>query len=363
MNFRFEILKKSKKSKARVGKIHTTHGVVNTPVFLPVGTQGTVKTMSPRNLEEIGAEMILSNTYHLLLRPGPELIKEAGGLHKFMNWNKPILTDSGGFQVFSLSHMRKVTDEGVEFTSHVDGAKHFLTPEKVLEIQTMFGSDIMMPLDECVPYPCDKKQAKEAVERTTRWAKESKSQLQDPNFKINPKSKIPTLFGIVQGSTYKDLRKRSAEEIAQIDFPGYAIGGLSVGEPQAELFDMLDVVTDILPDDKPRHLMGVGYASDILGAIKLGADIFDCVIPTRLARHGSFLTYEGKTSIRLKDFEKDFTPIDPECDCYACKNFTKAYIRHLFWAREILAMQLLTIHNLHFYMRMLARLRQEILAE
>jgi queuine tRNA-ribosyltransferase len=363
MPFKFEILKKSKKSKARVGKIHTPHGVVNTPVFLPVGTQGTVKTMSPRDLDEIGAEMVLSNTYHLLLRPGPELIREAGGLHKFMNWNKPILTDSGGFQVFSLAHMRKVTDEGVEFTSHVDGAKHFLTPERVLEIQTMFGSDIMMPLDECVPYPCEKKQAREAVERTTKWARESKSKLQNPNLKINPKFKIPTLFGIAQGSTYKDLRQRSAREIAEIDFAGYAIGGLSVGEPQPEMFDMLDVVTDILPDDKPRHLMGVGYASDILGAVKLGADIFDCVIPTRLARHGSFLTYEGKTSIRLKDFEKDFSPIDPECDCYACKNFSKAYLRHLFWSREILAMQLLTIHNLRFYMRMLAKVREEILGE
>ncbi len=357
MEIKFEILKKSKESKARVGKLRTPHGVVNTPAFLPVGTQGTVKTMSPRDLEEIGAEMILSNTYHLLLRPGPELIKEAGGLHKFMNWNKPILTDSGGFQVFSLAHMRKVTDEGVEFTSHVDGTKHFLTPEKVLEIQTAFGSDIMMPLDECVPYPCDREQAKKAVERTTKWAMESKLKIKNDKLKMN------VLFGIIQGGTYKDLRKRSADEIAEMDFPGYAIGGLSVGEPQAEMFEMLDIVTDVLPEDKPRHLMGVGYASDILGAIKLGADIFDCVIPTRLARHGSFLTYEGKTSIRLAQFERDFSPIDPECDCYACRNFTKAYIRHLFWAREILAMQLLTIHNLRFYMRMLARVREEILAE
>ena len=357
MTFRFEIIRKSKKSKARVGKLHTSSGIVNTPAFLPVGTQGTVKTMSPRNLEEVGAEIILCNTYHLLLRPGPELIKEAGGLHKFMNWGKPILTDSGGFQVFSLAHMRKVTDEGVEFTSHVDGTKHFLTPEKVLEIQNAFGSDIMMPLDECVPYPCEKKIVKRAVERTTKWAKESKSEIR------NPKYEQGTLFGIVQGGTYKDLRKQSAEEIAEIDFPGYAIGGLSVGEPQKEMFEMLDVVTDVLPDDKPRHLMGVGYAQDILGAVKLGADLFDCVIPTRLARHGSFLTYEGKESIRQAKFEKDFTPIDPECDCYACKNFTKAYIRHLFWAREILAMQLLTIHNLRFYMRMLNKVRQEILEE
>jgi len=355
MAFRFEILKKSKRSKARVGKLHTPHGVVNTPVFLPVGTQATVKTMSPRNLIEIGAEMVLCNTYHLLLRPGPQLIEQAGGLHKFMHWDKPILTDSGGFQVFSLAHMRKVREEGVEFTSHVDGQKHFLTPDSVLDVQKAFDPDIMMPLDECVAYPCDKKTAKKALERTTAWAKQSKQRIKD----LAPS----VCFGIIQGSTYKDLRQESAKQIAEIDFPGFAIGGLSVGEPQAEMFEMLDAVTDILPEDRPRHLMGVGYAQDILGAVKLGADIFDCVIPTRLARHGSFLTYEGKVSIRLAKFEKDFTPIDAECDCYACRNFTRAYIRHLFWAREILAMQLLTAHNLRFYMRMLAKVRREILDE
>jgi len=363
MEYKFEILKKSSKSKARVGKLYTQHGEVNTPAFMPVGTQGTVKAMSPRNLNEVQTEIILGNTYHLYLRPGTELIKAAGGLHKFISWDKPILTDSGGFQVFSLAHMRKVTDEGVDFTSHVDGSKHFLTPEKVLEIQAVFGSDIMMPLDECTPYPCEKKVAEEAVGRTTRWAKQSKSKIQISKSKTNLKSQIPILFGIVQGSTYKDLRKRSAEEISEIDFPGYAIGGLSVGEPQEEMFGMLDVVTGVLPEDKPRHLMGVGYPSDILGAIKLGADLFDCVIPTRLARHGSFLTYEGKVSIRQARFEKDFTPIDPECDCYACKNFTKAYLRHLFWAREILALQLLTLHNLRFYMRMMEKARQDILDE
>ena len=352
-SFRFEILKKSSKSKARVGKLYTPHGIINTPAFMPIGTQGSVKTMTSRDLNELEAEIILSNTYHLFLRPGPELIREAGGLHKFMNWDKPILTDSGGFQVFSLAHMRKVTDEGVEFTSHLDGKNHFFTPERVVDIQNAFGSDIMMPLDECVAYPCDKKTATKALERTTAWAKMSKmSNVQRP--------KSPTLFGIVQGSTYKDLRKRSAEELAEIDFPGYGIGGLSVGEPQAEMFDMLNVVTDILPENAPRHLMGVGYPSDILGAIELGADLFDCVIPTRLARHGSYLSYEGKTSIRLNKFEKDFTPIDPECDCYACQNFTKAYIRHLFWAREITAMHLLTIHNLRFYMRMMEKVRREI---
>jgi queuine tRNA-ribosyltransferase len=357
MVFKYEIVKQSKKSKARVGKLHTPHGVINTPAFLPIATQGTVKTLTPRDLVEIGAEIILGNTYHLNLRPGPELIKEAGGLHQFINWHKPILTDSGGFQVFSLAHLRKISDEGVEFTSHIDGAKHFLTPEKVLDIQAAFGSDIMMPLDECVAYPCEKKAATEAVVRTTKWARRSKESVERRTLNAG------TLFGIVQGSTYKDLRQRSAEEIASLDFPGYAIGGLSVGEPQAEMFDMLDLVTDILPDKAPRHLMGVGYAADILGAIKLGADLFDCVIPTRLARHGSFLTLAGKTSIRLNQFEKDFTPIDPECDCYACRSFTKAYIRHLFWSREITAMRLLTIHNLRFFMRLLERVRQEILAE
>ena len=332
---------------------------------MPIGTQGTVKTMTPRDLDEIGVEIILSNTYHLFLRPGHELIREAGGLHKFIHWDKPILTDSGGFQVFSLSEKVKVTDTGVEFTSHIDGSKHFLSPEKVLEIQAAFGSDIMMPLDQPVAFPCTKKQAEEALVRTSEWARRSKSEILNPKSEAISKSKItiPELFGIVQGSTYKDLRQRSAEEIAALDFPGYAIGGLSVGEPQAEMFEMLDVVTGILPEDRPRHLMGVGFASDILGAIDLGADLFDCVIPTRLARHGSFLTYEGKTSIRQARFEKDFTPIDPECDCYACKNFTRAYIRHLFWAREITAMHLLTVHNLRFYMRMLEKVRAEILAE
>ena len=355
---KFEILKKSKKTKARVGKLYTDHGVVNTPNFMPVGTLGTVKTMSPRNLEEIGAEIILSNTYHLYLRPGPDLIREAGGLHKFMNWSKPILTDSGGFQVYSLAEKRKVTEEGVEFTSHIDGSKHFFTPEKVVEIQTAFGSDIMMPLDECVPYPCDKKVAEDAVMRTTKWARESKEFVTR-----NEERVTSTLFGIVQGGTFSDLRKRSAEEICGIDFPGYGIGGLSVGEPQAEMFEILDVLKDVMPEDKPKHLMGVGFASDILGAINYGMDLFDCVIPTRLARHGSFLTYEGKTSIRNARFERDFTPIDPECDCYACRNFTRAYIRHLFWAREILSMQLLTIHNLRFFMRLLDKVRKDILAE
>lgn len=350
--FNFEVLKKSKKSKARVGRITTDRGIINTPVFMPVGTQATVKTMTPHSLKEIGAEIILSNTYHLLLRPGPELIKEAGGLHKFMNWDRPVLTDSGGFQIYSLAHMRKVTDKGVEFTSHIDGKKHFLTPESVLDIQAAYGSDISMVLDECVELPSDKKTVEKAVKRTTAWAKRSKIK--------NQKSKQGTLFGIVQGGCYPDLRKRSAKEIAEIGFPGNAIGGLSVGESQQEMFDMLEVVNEVLPEDKPRYLMGVGFPDDIRGAVERGCDMFDCVLPTRLARHGTFLTDEGKISIRQKRFERDFTPLDLTCDCYACKNFSRAYIRHIFWAREILAMQLLTHHNLRYYMRMMGKIREGI---
>jgi queuine tRNA-ribosyltransferase len=361
MEFKFEIVKKSKKSKARVGKLYTPHGVVNTPAFQAIGTQGSVKTMSPRDLNEIGAEIVLSNTYHLYLRPGHELIREAGGLHKFMNWEKPILTDSGGFQVFSLAHLRTITETGVEFTSHIDGTKHFLSPAKVLEIQTAFGSDIMMPLDECVPYPCDKQQATEALIKTTRWARESRENVERRTSNVERRG--PTLFGIVQGSTYKDLRKRSAEEVRALGFPGYGIGGLSVGEPQNEMLEMLDIVTDTLPTDTPKHLLGVGFPDDIEKGVNLGVDLFDCVIPTRLARHGTYLSDEGKIGIRQNRFEKDFSPIDPTCDCYTCQNFTKAYIRHIFWAREILALHLLTIHNLRYYMRLMARLRAKIMAE
>lgn len=355
--FKFEIIKKSEKSKARVGKITTSHGTIDTPIFMPVGTQASVKTMSPRDLNEVQAQIILGNTYHLHLRPGSKLIKEAGGLHKFMSWDKPILTDSGGFQVYSLAQNRKVHEDGVEFTSHLDGTKHYFTPKKVLEIQTELGSDIMMQLDECVAYPCSKEEAGKAVARTTKWARKAK--VESGKLKVENGE----LFGIVQGGTFTDLRKQSAEELSEIGFKGFGVGGLSVGEPQNLMFEMLDVVTDILPENTPKHLMGVGYASDILGAIELGADMFDCVIPTRLARHGSFLTLERKTSIRAARFEKDFTPIDPECDCYACRTFTKAYIRHLFWAREILGMQLLTIHNIRFLLRMVENVRRRILDE
>lgn len=348
----FEVLAKSRKSRARAGKLTTLHGVVDTPAFFPVGTQGTVKTMMPKDLKEIGVQGVLCNTYHLLLRPGPDLIREAGGLHKFIDWDGAIITDSGGYQVFSVRDLKKVSDEGVKFTSHIDGKKHLFTPEKVIEIQEALAPDIMMPLDECVPHPSDRKDTLKAVKRTTEWAKRSKSHLSSPV--------SPILFGIIQGGVYKDLREMSANEIMEIGFPGYAIGGLSVGEPQNLMFDMLDVTVPLLEEEKPRYLMGVGFADDIIGAVERGIDIFDCVIPTRLARHGSFLTEAGHSSIRNAKYTKDFGPIDPECDCYACKNFTAAYIRHLVMAKEILAYVLLTTHNIRFMMRLMGRLRKRI---
>lgn len=372
MVFNFEIVKKSSQSRARVGKLSTAHGVINTPAFLPVGTQGTVKTLTPAQLKEIGAEIILSNTYHLYLRPGSKLIKEFGGIHKFIGWDWPILTDSGGFQVFSLGGLREIGDEGVTFTSHIDGSKHFLTPEKVMEIEIDLGADIIMAFDECAPYPCEYPQAKEAVVRTTRWAKRCQDSLRklQPDaervgsqnitgadmFNVGP---FP-LFGIVQGSIYPELRKKSAEELVNIGFPGFGIGGLSVGEPRTALLEMLDVQVPLLPEEAPKHLMGVGYPEDIEEAVKFGVDLFDCVIPTRLARHGAFLTPQGKESIRNAKFEGNFGPLLPGCDCYTCQNFSIAYIRHLFIAKEILPLTLLTMHNLRYMLKLMERMRLEI---
>lgn len=335
----------------------TSHGGVLTPAFFPVGTQGTVKTMQPKDLKRIGVQGMLCNTYHLYLRPGPELIKKAGGLHKFISWDKPIISDSGGYQVFSIRDLKKITDRGVEFTSHIDGSKHFFTPEKVIKIQQVFGSDIIVPLDEPVPHASSKKQVEKAVERTTDWARKAKkAYLHSP---ISSR-RSQALFGIVQGGTYEDLRKKSAEEIRELGFPGYAIGGLSVGEPQDKMLDMLEVQIPCLEEEKPKHLMGVGFAKDIIEAVKRGIDIFDCVIPTRLARHGSFLTMDGYTSIRLTKLKRHFKAIDPKCDCYACQNFTAAYIRHLFMAREILAYALLTTHNIRFMIRLMQKIRVDI---
>lgn len=350
--FKFELLKESKECKARLGKIHTNHGVIETPIFMPVGTKATVKTMTPEELKEIEAQIILSNTYHLYLRPGHELIKEAGGLHKFMNWDRPILTDSGGFQVFSLGDLRKITEEGVEFRSHVDGSKHFISPEKSMEIQNYLGSDIMMAFDECVPYPSTHEYAKNSLERTTRWAKRCK------DFHKNTDNQA--LFGIVQGGMYKDLRLESTKQLVDLDFPGYAVGGLSVGEPKELMFEILDYSVEWLPKDKPRYLMGVGSPDYLFEAVTSGIDMADCVMPTRMARNGAFMTSRGQITIKNAKYKHDFTAIDPECDCYTCRNYSKAYIRHLFKENEILGARLATIHNLFFLINLMKNIRISI---
>lgn len=348
----YELLKTDSSTKARRGIVHTPHGDIQTPVFMPVGTQATVKAMRPEQVKEMGANIILSNTYHLYLRPGHELIKEAGGLHKFMNWDKAILTDSGGFQVFSLGKLRKITEEGVKFQSHIDGSRHMLTPEKAIEIQNALGSDIMMAFDECAPYPADRKYVKDSLERTTRWLKRCKAAHKD----IERQS----LFGIMQGGMYKDLRKQSAEEIVELDLPGYAIGGLSVGEPKDLMLEVLDDCVDYLPQEKARYLMGVGSPDYLFEGVERGVDMFDCVLPTRIARHGLAMTSHGRVNIKNAKFEKDFAPLDAECDCYTCKNYSKAYLRHLFKADEMLSAMLLSNHNLHFLLKMMENIRTAI---
>ena len=346
------------RTKARAGLLQTAHGQVETPIFMPVGTQGTVKTLSPRDLKENNVQILLGNTYHLYLRPGDELIAGFGGLHKFMGWDRPILTDSGGFQVFSLSELRKLEDDGVVFQSHLDGSRHKFTPEKVLRIQQNIGSDIMMVLDECTPFPCDYVYAEKSHLLTLRWAKEVRDIWKDP---MAVHGYPQALFGIVQGSIYPDLRESSARALVELDFPGYAIGGLAVGEPEDDRLKMTDLTTDFLPENKPRYLMGVGKPEDILKSIELGVDMFDCVIPTRNARNGTVFTSSGKLSIKAGRHRQDELPIDPECSCYACRNFSRSYIRHLFNASEILGLHLATIHNIHFYMMLVQEARQHIL--
>lgn len=348
----YELLHECKQTGARRGVIHTPHGDIQTPVFMPVGTQATVKSMTPEELKEVNAQIILSNTYHLFLRPGHELVKEAGGLHNFMHWDRPILTDSGGFQVFSLGKLRKITEEGVEFQSHLDGSKKFLSPEKAMEVENALGSDIMMAFDECCPYPSTYEYTKKSMERTTRWAKRCKEAHKRPEDQ--------GLFGIIQGGFYEDLRKKSAEDLIELDFPGYAIGGISVGEPKEKFIDILQYTAPLMPKDKPRYLMGVGTPDYLIEAAIAGIDMCDCVLPTRIARHGTALTSHGKLVVRNATYEHDFTPLDPECDCYACKNYTRAYIRHLIKANEILGIRLLSIHNIKFLTNLMDKVRIEI---
>ena len=349
---KYELIKTCKQTGARLGRLHTPHGVIETPIFMPVGTQATVKAMTPEELKEIGSQIILSNTYHLYMRPGHDLIERAGGLHKFMNWDKPILTDSGGFQVFSLGPLRKIKEEGVEFRSHLDGSKHFLSPEKATEIQNALGSDIIMAFDECAPYPADRQYVKNSLERTTRWLERCKAAHKYPEKQA--------LFGIVQGGMYKELREQSAKEITAIDLPGYAIGGLSVGEPKDMMYEVLDYTVPLLPEDKPRYLMGVGSPDDLLEGVLRGIDMFDCVLPTRIARNGTAMTSQGKVVVRNASYAEDFTSLDSECDCYTCKNYTKAYLKHLIKCNEILGARLLTIHNLHFLLKMMENVREAI---
>ena len=349
--FEFELLHVCKQTGARRGRLHTPHGVIETPIFMPVGTQASVKTMSPDELKECGAQIILSNTYHLHLRPGENLIKKAGGLHAFMNWDRPILTDSGGFQVFSLADLRKLTEAGVEFRSHLDGSKMFIGPEESIGIQEALGSDIAMQFDECSPYPCDYTRAKDAMHRTIRWLERC----------MKAKTRQDqALFGIVQGAFYKDLRIECAREMSQFDLPGFGIGGLSVGEPKEIMYDMLDAMMPYMPQNKPRYLMGVGSPDCLIEGVLRGVDMFDCVLATRVARNGTVFTHDGRLVVRNAKYAEDFTPLDADCGCYACKNFTRGYIRHLFKAGEILALRLNSIHNIYFLTHMMTEMREAI---
>ncbi|MDU4670778.1 MAG: tRNA guanosine(34) transglycosylase Tgt [Finegoldia magna] len=350
--FKFTLEKKSSQCKARTGTIETNHGVIKTPVFMPVGTRATVKAMNNDELKSIGSQIILSNTYHLYLKPGQEIIRKADGLHKFMNWDKPILTDSGGFQVFSLSKTRKITEEGVQFRSHIDGSKHFISPEKSMEIQNDLGSDIMMAFDECVPYPASYEYTEDSMKRTLRWLKRCKDYHKNTN-KQN-------LFGIIQGGMFKDLREYSAKNTIDFDLPGYAIGGLSVGEPRDLMIDLLDFTTDFMPENKPRYLMGVGTPDYLFEAVEHGVDMCDCVLPTRIARNGTALTSKGKLVVKNAKYKDDFSALDDNCDCYACKNHTRAYIRHLLNVDEILGARLLSIHNLRFLIKLMENIRKSI---
>lgn len=347
----FQVLSDSKNSPARRGRVTTTHGSIETPAFMTVGTAGTVKGMTPEDLKTLGAEIILSNAYHLYLRPGHQFIEKKGGLHQFMAWDRPILTDSGGYQIFSLNDLSKITEEGVAFQSHIDGSRHFVSPEKAIEIEAALGADIIMAFDECLEYPADYKRASDSLQRTLRWASRSKSaHHREDQF----------LYGIIQGGCYPDLRKQGIEGLLNLGFDGYAVGGLSVGEPQEKMLKVLEQVVPFMPADKPRYLMGVGRPQDLVEAVSRGIDLFDCVLPTRHARTGSLFTSRGELHIKNARYKDDDLPIDPDCHCYTCSHFSRAYLRHLFISKELLALRLNTLHNLYYYLSLMFKLRKAI---
>lgn len=352
--YSFKLIKKDEKCAARFGKIHTFHGKVETPAFMPVATQATVKSLTPDDLSNLGFEMLISNAYHLYLRPGTETIKNLGGLQKYMSWNKPVATDSGGFQVLSLSKKRIIKDDGIVFQSHLDGSEHFLTPQKSVEIQTELGSDIMMCLDECPPHDSSQSYIEKSVELTTRWAKLCKDA---------KKNSDNALFGIIQGGVFSDLRKRSAEQLVELDFDGYSIGGLGIGEKSELTYELASVCVDQIPENKLRYMMGIGKPADILESVNIGVDLFDCVIPTRNARNGTLFTSKGKVVIKNAQYADDEKPLDSNCECYCCKNFSKAYLRHIYMAGEILALRLLTLHNLKYYSDFMKKIRDAINSE
>ena len=348
----YELIRQCPETGARAGRLHTPHGSFDTPMFMPVGTQGTVKTLSPEELHTMGAGVILGNTYHLFLRPGHEIVKKVGGLHRFMNWDGAILTDSGGFQVFSLGALRKISEEGVAFRSHHDGSKQFLSPEKSMEIQMALGSDIAKAFDECTPYPADYEYACRSMRLTTRWAKRCQA--------VHNRED-QALFGIVQGGMYADLRQESAEQLVAMDFPGYAIGGLSVGEPKPLMYEVLEQTVPLLPQNKARYLMGVGTPDCLVEGVARGIDMFDCVFPTRVARNGTAITSQGRVVIRNAAYIEDFTPLDPECDCYTCRNYSRAYLRHLIRCDEIFGLRLMSLHNLHYLIKLMHQIRDSII--
>ena len=349
MPITYELIKTCKQTGARLGKVHTPHGTFDTPIFMPVGTLATVKTMSPEELVDMNAQIILSNTYHLWLRPGEDIVKEAGGLHKFMNWERPILTDSGGFQVFSLSKIREITEEGVHFRHHLSGEKLFFSPEKAMQIQNDLGPDIMMVLDECPPYPATYEYMEKSVSRTSRWAERC--------LEAHQRKSEQALFGIIQGGEFKDLRRQSAKDLISLDFPGYAIGGLSVGEPKDIMYEVLEATTPLMPTNKPRYLMGVGSPDSLIEGAMRGVDMFDCVLPTRIARNGTCMTSKGRLVVRNAKYARDFSPIDENCDCYTCRNYSRAYIRHLINTNEIFGFRLTTYHNLYFLLELMKQVR------